>query len=382
MTAFRVWLWPRYARPVRVGTTGRGGLASVDGTGTVHLDDGTSMRWFVAADDRWHLPHEEPTVRQRLIEGVPVVETSVRIPGGDAVERVYGVPEWGGAVVAEFENTSTLPIAIALDRRDVRTSRPPADVPVHGIELPPDSIVLPVGHGSMVRVAVGTGIGSLGAVPSAADVGRGWVSLLDRSPRVSLPDDRVVERIRSERAQLVLGAPPDPSGDEVEFIASVSELVRIGEPAEPWVASVAAAAQRLARRRLGGEVIFCRAAEIMHAAGQVTATRDIARLPRGDGRSGGWLTDTLDGLAASSDSDTVHLLAGSIPDDWFGQPIDVHGAPVGGRTISFAIRWHGSRPAVLWESNQAVTMRCGLDSSWTQGGTSGEALLGEFPTTK
>ena len=34
-----------------------------------------TLDWWVAAEDRWHTPAIEPTVRQRAVEGVPVVET-------------------------------------------------------------------------------------------------------------------------------------------------------------------------------------------------------------------------------------------------------------------------------------------------------------------
>jgi len=76
-----------------------------------------SLDWWIGADDRWHVP-STGAVRQRLIGAAPVVETLVRIPGGDAVQRVYGVrgeafansDEW---VVVEVENRSSVPFAVA-----------------------------------------------------------------------------------------------------------------------------------------------------------------------------------------------------------------------------------------------------------------------------
>jgi hypothetical protein len=81
--------------------------------------DGWSLDWWIGADDRWHVPSREAGVRQRLVDATPVVETLVRIPGGDAVQRVYGVrrssQEGGGElVVVELENRSKLPVALAL----------------------------------------------------------------------------------------------------------------------------------------------------------------------------------------------------------------------------------------------------------------------------
>ena len=81
--------------------------------------DGWSLDWWIGADDRWHVPSREVSVRQRLVDATPVVETLVRVPGGDAVQRVYGVrrssQEGGGELVmVEIENRSKLPVALAL----------------------------------------------------------------------------------------------------------------------------------------------------------------------------------------------------------------------------------------------------------------------------
>jgi hypothetical protein len=81
--------------------------------------DGWSLDWWVGADDRWHLPSREVNVRQRLVADTPVVETAMRVPGGDVIERVYAVrrssTEGGGElVVAEVENASKVPVALAL----------------------------------------------------------------------------------------------------------------------------------------------------------------------------------------------------------------------------------------------------------------------------
>jgi hypothetical protein len=81
--------------------------------------DGWSLDWWIGADDRWHVPSREVGVRQRLVGASPVVETAMRIPSGDAVERVYAMrrssAEGGGElVVVEVENRSKAPVALAL----------------------------------------------------------------------------------------------------------------------------------------------------------------------------------------------------------------------------------------------------------------------------
>ncbi|MHB8670782.1 MAG: hypothetical protein ACYDAD_09535 [Acidimicrobiales bacterium] len=88
---------------------------------------GWSLDWWVGADDRWHLPSQEPGVRQCLLDAAPVIETAMRVPGGDALHRVYAVVSGSQELaVLELENRSRLPFALAL----VIQSRGP-DSPVH-----------------------------------------------------------------------------------------------------------------------------------------------------------------------------------------------------------------------------------------------------------
>ena len=79
--------------------------------------DGWSLDWWIGADDRWHLPSREIAVRQRLLGAAPVVETAMRVPSGDAVQRVYAIQaggDGGELVVVEIENRSPLPFVAAL----------------------------------------------------------------------------------------------------------------------------------------------------------------------------------------------------------------------------------------------------------------------------
>src|SRR4051794_32423654 len=46
---------------------------------------GWSLDWWIGGDDRWHFPSREAGVRQSLLGHGPVVETAMRVPGGDAV---------------------------------------------------------------------------------------------------------------------------------------------------------------------------------------------------------------------------------------------------------------------------------------------------------
>jgi hypothetical protein len=376
-----------------LGTLAHGVIGRVDDHGIITASDGRVLSWYIAADDRWHTPAREAAVRQRLIDGVPVVETVVRVPGGDAIQRVYAVPDRGGLLVMEIENATTLPFAVAFDSDDLLTSRQPADVPIEGIELPSGSIVMPVGKTSIVRVALGGGRGALPTVPTAADVVRGWTQTVDRSPRLVLPDDVALARVRSARAAVLLAPTPafDRNGDLIEFVLTVSERVRLGEPAEAWVDDVAEAAVRIGKASRSAadpcaDVALRRAADVLRAAGQERAAADVEAFPLGVVASGAAASTEVRSLVTSLDSwargrgRVVELLAAGIPADLLGQSFEVHDARAGEAVVAYAVRWHGERPAVLWESSVPVSVRCpSVDGAWHAEGIKGDALLAAPP---
>ena len=54
--------------------------------------------------------------------------------------------------------------------------------------------------------------------------------------------------------------------------------------------------------------------------------------------------------------------------EWFGQPIDVRDAPTRRGPVSCSVRWHGERPALLWEGPADTTFTApGLDPAWSSG---------------
>jgi hypothetical protein len=76
-------------------------------------------------------------------------------------------------------------------------------------------------------------------------------------------------------------------------------------------------------------------------------------------------------------------LCSMLPAEWVGQSVEVHDAPTHHGLLSFAVRWHGERPALLWDlrphadaSVRAVRLTApGLDPSWSTTDAKGEALL-------
>ena len=79
-------------------------------------------------------------------------------------------------------------------------------------------------------------------------------------------------------------------------------------------------------------------------------------------------------------------LAAHWPAAWLGQPVEVHSVPIRIGAASWAVRWHGERPALLWDvvphdpggDPPAVTAP-GLDPAFTATGWQGEALLAPPP---
>jgi hypothetical protein len=102
-----------------VGTVGSDTNGIVDPRGLLTpWYDGWSLDWWIGAEDRWHFPSREAAVRQQLVGDTPVVETAMRIPGGDAVQRVYAVPgEDGPLAIVEITNRTPTPFAVALGIR-------------------------------------------------------------------------------------------------------------------------------------------------------------------------------------------------------------------------------------------------------------------------
>lgn len=89
--------------------------AAVDPAGLVWPAGASwSLDWWVGAGDRWLVPSRQATVRQRLLGATPVVETVLRLPGGEVTHRAYGVRLPGEAVVIELANDAPEPISIAL----------------------------------------------------------------------------------------------------------------------------------------------------------------------------------------------------------------------------------------------------------------------------
>jgi hypothetical protein len=357
------------------------------------------MDWWVAADDRWHDPAVETTVRQVRLGGVPVVETRVRVPQGDLVQRVFAVADHGGITVIEFENLSPMPVAVAVSRRDLLTARAPSDVVPRGIELPADATVHPVGHRSTIRLGLGhgrAGPGPLtGGLPTVVQVVRGWTSQLERASRVVLPEPALAEALLGARAAIALEGLDDPTEDPVAFVLGIQEMVRLGADPADWMPELAGAAELVARGAVASGMgwdadrALVAAARVFARSGDLRAVSDTMamrsrlgeRSSRALGDPGGvrtvaWIEDRL---VRPEPPGRGCVLPEGVPQEWRGVNFECHRIPAGPEhDVSYAVRWHGERPAILWEvaGPPGLTLSAGgPDEPWSTADARGEALL-------
>lgn len=248
---------------VPLGTVDAAAIADIDEAAWIQMRGADwSLDWWVGAEDRWHLPADEPAVRQQTLGASPVMETAMRVPGGDIIHRAFAVrassPSEDGsvwedsAVVVELENTSSVPVAMALVLRPLSLSGDGSLrlVDVEGPVARVDGRVALVLSRPVVRVAHGP----LGEVQTMLAEGR------DADPPMSVP-------VRDHDVALVV---------PLAHSASVRVMLpRVTVPAR--------------RRRFGGAVAERSAGATFSApdhqavvSGWATHTRDAASVTLGD----------------------------------------------------------------------------------------------------
>jgi hypothetical protein len=498
-----------------VGVLGEARVAGVDAAGTVRFGDpsdgGFTLAWWVGAEDRWHRPTDEVSVRHRLVDGAPVSETLTRIPGGDARWRVYGAASaWGPAIVAEASNLSRAPFAVALAlhfeaasavqlretalERDGRAvlvaARPPgrvsagdgdrfADVAAgEAVEVAAGTRVVdlgagatdvaalwPVPHGATLSFVVplaalpggastadglppnglpptglppGGLVAAFGTLPTADAVARGWARQLGAVSSFDAGDPATEAAVRADLAGRLLRAPTsglaadavvlDGWGHHDEAAAILGRAAgaladgppssATADPPAEWLAAAAAHwrltgdrafagaaadAVLVALRRLGRELddgAREAAIELLLAGGQAPAARHLAKRRRWPrlGRTTAPAQAGTGGAHEPTASPATQARAGLVGEGgdgslavwpaWgqgaAGRSVDVRRLPTAWGRLSFAVRWHGPRPALLWEVEPRpdradgpapdITMPT-VERAWRGHGWRGEALL-------
>jgi hypothetical protein len=207
--------------------------------------------------------------------------------------------------------------------------------------------------------------------------------MTERAGRLVLPDATLVESVTSARCELLLTGAGAFDEDPVAFLIGVGELVRLGSPAVDVVPEVAAAVQGLARREQSWDVAAAvdGARRGLVAADERRAVRDLDRVrgrlvgapPPLEPPAGVRIVPWVERMLVADGA----LLPRGIPAAWAGQQFEVHGLPAGpASSVSYAVRWHGDRPAVLWETTGApVTLRSPIAApAWSSDAAEGETL--------
>ena len=478
---------------VPLGVRGGESVVRVDDRGVLHSDSRWSLRWWIGTEDGWHDPATRVGVRQSFRSGTPVIETALRVPGGDARATTWAArTAHGSSAVLEVRNERPASFGLALivgpapelevhgclvtsgDMPILALERPPADVLAAtaveqlwdelassgGSTMPMGAVdgylalVYPIAHTTGLRVSVALDglVTAPGDVPDADAVGRGWQRQLGEATRLVLPDAELEHLITAQRCYLLSDpAPVSPAvdaavalqlarfdhvvearrrldtvlldGTPTEVVEAAAAYVRLDPEVAPGLVEPAIVALgKIGRRRMVAEAGYLEAvASIFEAAGRddeaktlregaprlasrtsqpMTATTtlswqemratasSVGTWPSTAGhdplQAAGLLAAVVSALIDDTDPARLDLLPGWI-ELWRGQGVEIHGLAISAGQLSLALRWHGERPALLWEIEPNVagvrrgvpTLLCSsLDPSWQGSGWRGEALLG------
>jgi hypothetical protein len=345
---------------VGVGTLATGVTAEVDAHGTVHQGS-LRLGWRIRNGNGWLVPGRDRPARRSRPHPAPVAHTALRISGGAAIERVYAVGDGdGGIVVVEVENDSPAAIAVAFvidapgvvavgddgvrvdGKPTVALARRPGAVEDGGL------LVYPVPHRTTVRVALTGAPVDVRALADADAVVRSWDRMLDRGLGTELPEPLQSE-VDAARADLLL-APPS-----AEAFVALEAWGFDGEAIEMW-------ARLRMRARRGARRSSARRSSARRSSCGDVLVETRAALVREEGR-------------------TIEILPG-FRLAWLGQQLAAHDVPLRRGLCSFAVRWHGARPALLWDVPPGSTVRAPeLDPTWSSDEPVGETLLDAASTS-
>ncbi len=134
-------------------------------------------------------------------------------------------------------------------------------------------------------------------------------------------------------------------------------------------------------KQLGSRWPIARASESVLPA----VSRGASLLPVDLARTVNAMVDTIDGLAVEQPDGSLDMFRGWSTADLLGCRIALHNVETPYGKLSVAIRWHGARPALLWEIAAApadpVVLRCSvLDPTWSVTQHTGEGLLTAPPS--
>jgi hypothetical protein len=298
-------------------------------------------------------------------------------------------------------------------------------------------LLFPLAHTATLRVAIVLDDAERtvdpGELPSAQQVASGWATHSRGGARIEVPDRRLREAAATSTRFLLLegsGSTVAAALDQMGFptlawerlqvadglaapgaalaaLAGHWQLTRDLDAARTAVSSIAVLVHALGRApdaddsRLGLAALPA-LAELLEATGETRAAADVRGIAGRDPQPPGppvALVDLIEpttsqARAALLLSLRAHLvrevegglaLSPVVPDPWLGQGWEVHDLPTACGRLSYAIRWHGERPALLWELEPhagigpILLTTPALDPGWSSADRRGEALLAPVP---
>ncbi len=410
-----------------LGVLGAQGIATVDERGILSLiDHGIDLDWMVGSDG-WRDASNEVGLRRALLPGAPIAISRLSANGGDIVQRSFGVAGSPPIVVVEFENEGSDAVALAVvlratpggrlrkfaatdrtltvdDREVIAAGRPWQQWAVADDELTLHNaiaqestnggpllaqklkgqrngcvgLVWPLPHHRTLQIAlplVAAVSGQLAsvnfvAIPGVDAVARGWEAQLDRGMRVEIDDAQLHTAIDGARAALLLRSSAERPRPDADDAIALEDWGLDAEASAVWT-RLSARARRAAGSREPNTVapwvrvkthLSAASGGVPHQSAKfLRAVRDLMLHEHGDG--------------------SVDVFC-DFPAEWLGLNVAIHDAPLRrGGTVSFALRWHGGRPALLWDASHATSLRSPrLDPSWSVvAHGAGEQLLKEPP---
>lgn len=300
--------------------------------------------------------------------------------------------------------------------------------------------VFPLPHTATLRfvVELGERVRPDAAVPAIDDIERGWQVHLDAGARFDVGESDVRERTSVAARGLLtawpaLGAVPaaitalaelgfgadaprlfsdlDNVDDDPTLLAAVARWSQLGEATsqldvlDRYIGPVARAAHDASNRSsfsgpdwLGGALAaladrldLIEQPDVAEGVRSLTpanaplgeidallaSSRKIAKLA--DPAVGAPLVLGVRSRLLSDRPGHLDLLP-AMPAAWRGRTVDALGVPIEGGSVSFGVRWHGPRPAILWEIQHDDAIRVtasAIDPDFVSTEASGETLLAD-----
>jgi hypothetical protein len=389
---------------IRIGLQGAGS-AVVDAYGVVYPDGwrAESCGWWLAASDKWHDPRTSPSVRQQRIDGTPVVQTKIGVPGGDVVQRVFVVADRGGRLVMQVSNESPEPVAVAVPTREMSSTAAAGASRPQGIDTPEQVMAFPLSHRGSITFTWPLTLSRFrktapidaSLLPSPDQVVRGWVLTSDRASRVA-PEAATLVAARCEISLMTAHEIDELlDADPARGMLTIAERVRMGDNPQEWTSQLADAARRVAKhpqRSPWTSRALVMAARTLLAASETLAADDVVELWQRTNVSDSTAIDStaIDHVASieqrfvrAVSRTSAAVLPTGIPDAWRGVSVEAHGLVASPHhRISLALRWHAANVALLWEIDGPPGLSLSaplVDPKFQATELQGEALLQVAP---